>query len=65
MWSAGCVLPVWLGSRLHRETRDIGVAVADPRENLADIRGIAEDILPGAAIRRALYFRYLLRWINT
>ncbi|MBX7456401.1 class I SAM-dependent methyltransferase [Mycolicibacterium sp. 3033] len=62
MWSALCLPAVRLGSRWHRETRDIGVTVAEPRENLADIRRTASEVLPGVTIRRALYYRYLMRW---
>jgi 2-polyprenyl-3-methyl-5-hydroxy-6-metoxy-1,4-benzoquinol methylase len=60
--SALQVLPVRLGSWLHRETRDIGVPVAAPRESLAEIRSTERQLLPGARIRWGLYYRYLLRW---
>jgi SAM-dependent methyltransferase len=62
IWSAACLPAVRIGSWRHSEVRDIGVAVADPRENLDEIRRVAGDVLPGAAIRRALYYRYLLAW---
>jgi 2-polyprenyl-3-methyl-5-hydroxy-6-metoxy-1,4-benzoquinol methylase len=65
LWSAACLPAVQIGSRLHAETRDVGVPVADPREGLDDIRRVSEDALPGVDIRRALYYRYLLRWQNT
>jgi 2-polyprenyl-3-methyl-5-hydroxy-6-metoxy-1,4-benzoquinol methylase len=64
VWSALCVPGARLGSWLHSETRDIGVAVTDPREGLDDIRRVVDEVLPGASVRRALYFRYLLRWAN-
>ena len=51
-----------IGSALHRETRDIGVQVAQPRESLAEIRATAAKILPGARIRRGVYYRYLLSY---
>ncbi|GAB3701356.1 class I SAM-dependent methyltransferase [Corynebacterium nasicanis] len=60
--SAVQVLPVRLGSWLHREARDIGVPVAAARESIAEIRATARTILPGARLRRGLYYRYLLRW---
>ena len=63
-WAGLCLPAVRAGSRLHRETCNIGVAVADPRESLAEIRQAAEDVLPGARIRRGLYYRYRLRWRN-
>lgn len=62
LWALMCLPAVQLGSRLHREQPDIGVVVTDPRESLAEIRRVAGDVLPGARVRRALYYRYLLRW---
>ncbi|ORB87247.1 SAM-dependent methyltransferase [Mycobacterium kansasii] len=53
-----------VGSHLHRETRDIGVPVAAPQENLDQIRRIADDVLPNARIHRGLYYRYRLHWRN-
>jgi 2-polyprenyl-3-methyl-5-hydroxy-6-metoxy-1,4-benzoquinol methylase len=61
-WSAMCVPGARIGSWLHSETRDIGVVVRDPREGLDDIRTLVGEVLPGASVRRALYYRYLLRW---
>lgn len=63
-WAAsGLSLPlVRLGSLLHRETRDIGVPVTAPHESLAEIRSVARAVIPGARVRRGLYYRYLLRW---
>lgn len=49
---------------LHRETRNVGVAVAEPRESLGGIRRTAAQVLPGVSIRRGLYYRYVLRWRN-
>jgi len=60
--SAAGLPAVRIGSRRHRERRDIGVVVAPPRESLSDIRITAKEILPGARIRRGLYYRYLLHW---
>lgn len=62
IWSGLCLPAVLLGSKLHNETRDVGLVVADARENLDDIRQVADDVIPGADVRRALYYRYLLRW---
>jgi 2-polyprenyl-3-methyl-5-hydroxy-6-metoxy-1,4-benzoquinol methylase len=64
VWAAACTPAARTGSRLHRETRDIGVTVADPRESLREIRATVAEILPGASVRRGLYYRYLLRWRN-
>ena len=65
VWSAMCVPAARIGSWLHAETRNIGVAVKDPQEGLDDIRRAVDDVLPGASVRRALYYRYLLRWRRT
>jgi 2-polyprenyl-3-methyl-5-hydroxy-6-metoxy-1,4-benzoquinol methylase len=62
VWSAMCVPAARIGSWLHSETRNIGVVVTDPKEGLDDIRRTADEVLPGASVRRALYYRYLLRW---
>lgn len=61
-WSACCLPAVIAGSRLHHETPDIGVVVAEPVESLRDIRCVASDLLPGTEIRRRLYYRYSLHW---
>lgn len=63
--SALCLPAVRIGSSLHHETRDIGVPVADARENLGEIRRVAHEVIPGAHVRRALYYRYLLRWTRS
>ena len=62
LWAALCLPAVRVGSLTHRETPDIGVVMTDPRESLGDIRRIAQEVLPGAAVRRGMYYRYLLRW---
>lgn len=64
LWSALCLPAVQIGSRLHRETSDVGVRISEPREGLGEIRRVAGEVLPGASLRRALYYRYLLRWRN-
>jgi SAM-dependent methyltransferase len=53
---------VRLAGLIHHESRDIGVPTAGPRETLAEIRAVATGVVPGARIRRGLYYRYLLRW---
>jgi hypothetical protein len=63
-WAGLCTPATRVGSRLHRETRNIGVPVAEPRESLGEIRRVAGDVLPGAVIRRGLYYRYRLLWRN-
>lgn len=64
VWAGLCVPGARVGGLLHRETRDIGVPVADPREDLDEIRRVAADVLPGAVVRRGLYYRYRLLWRN-
>ena len=60
---SGALLPVVkISSYLHKETHDPNMRTAAPTLSLRDIRNIANDVLPGAHIRRALYYRYLLRW---
>lgn len=60
---SGLKLPfVRIGSWLHRETREIGVVATDARESLGEIQEFVQRELPGAHIRRGLYYRYLLRW---
>ncbi|WP_369828492.1 class I SAM-dependent methyltransferase [Mycobacterium sp. E735] len=63
-WAALCTPAARAGSLLHGETRNIGVAVADPRESLQEIRRVSADVLPEATIRRGLYYRYRLLWRN-
>ena len=62
VWSACCLPLAAVGDRLHGDTPDIGVTIAEPRESLRTIRHVTTEVLPGAVIRRRLYYRYLLRW---
>src|SRR5258708_25325646 len=61
VWSAMCVPAARIGSWLHSETRNVGVVVKDPQEGLDDIRRTVDHLLPGASVRRSLYYRYLPR----
>ena len=61
-WSLFCMPAALVGSRLHRETQDIGVPVTEPHESLYQIRQVAAVVLPNAVIRRGLYYRYRLHW---
>jgi 2-polyprenyl-3-methyl-5-hydroxy-6-metoxy-1,4-benzoquinol methylase len=65
VWDVLRVPAARIGSWRHSETRNIGVVVADPHEGLDEIRRTADEVLPGAWVRRALYYRYLLRWAKT
>ena len=62
VWSGMCAPAAGIGSWLHAETRNIGVLVKDPQDGLDDIRATVDEVLPSASVRRALYYRYLLRW---
>jgi 2-polyprenyl-3-methyl-5-hydroxy-6-metoxy-1,4-benzoquinol methylase len=63
-WAVLCTPAARVGSWLHRETRDIGVPVTEPRDSLGEIRQVTDDVLPGAVIRRGIYYRYRLHWRN-
>jgi SAM-dependent methyltransferase len=39
-----------------------GVPIRDPEEDFAEVRSVAERVLPGSRMRRRLFFRYTLRW---
>jgi hypothetical protein len=59
---SGLAWPVaYVGSRLHRETRGMGLPLADPKQSLGEISATARAMLPNVSVRRALYYRYLLR----
>lgn len=62
VWAGACLPVVRVASRLHGETPDIGVPVAGPTSSLDEIRREVADVLPGARIRRGLYYRFRLRW---
>lgn len=53
---------VRLASLMHGERRDSIAPVAEPREDLREVRATASAVLPGVRVRRAFYCRYLLRW---
>jgi len=42
--------------------RQPAMPVRDPATSLAEIAAVAREHLPGASIRRRLFFRYTLRW---
>jgi SAM-dependent methyltransferase len=61
---AGLSVPVVrLLDQLHGAAAGDGaMRMADPQHSLGQIRRTAALIVPGAQIRRALYYRYLLSW---
>ncbi|WP_106850282.1 bifunctional 2-polyprenyl-6-hydroxyphenol methylase/3-demethylubiquinol 3-O-methyltransferase UbiG [Blastococcus sp. Marseille-P5729] len=48
--------------RLRGKTDYDGMAATDPAHTLAELRDVVDEVLPGARIRRALLWRYLLTW---
>ena len=57
------VVPAKIGSWLHGEKK-IGVPVQQPDLSLRQIRNVTDIYLPGAKVRRGLYYRYLLSWVK-
>jgi 2-polyprenyl-3-methyl-5-hydroxy-6-metoxy-1,4-benzoquinol methylase len=49
-------------SAMHRQTRQGRVLTIPPRHSLGQIRETTARCLPGSVVRRALYYRYILRW---
>lgn len=60
--SALMVVPARVSGWLHREGTYRGMRVARPCESLDEIRAVAGERLPGALVRRRLYWRYSLEW---
>ena len=58
------IVPSWVSSRVHRmrTSEDLGVPTSYATPSMAEVRDIASRLLPGAAIRYGLYWRYLLTW---
>lgn len=48
----------------HRLSDSPSVPVVEPTLNLAEIREIVSEELPGATIRHGVLYRYLLSWVN-
>lgn len=60
--SALTAVPARVSGWLHHEGTYQGMRVARPRESLEEIRAVAGELLPGALVRRRLYWRYSLEW---
>jgi SAM-dependent methyltransferase len=57
-----CALPIsWTIRRCVGEAQ-LGAPIQDPKETLRDIRAAAQELLPGAVVRRRFFFRYSLLW---
>lgn len=57
---AGLVVGTW--HRMTHACAPVAAPIQDPKETLREIRAAAEQILPGAEVRRLLLFRYSLVW---
>jgi hypothetical protein len=43
-------------------SEEVGAPLHDPAETLREIRKASESAIPGAIVRRRLFFRYTLTW---
>ena len=59
---AAIAFPVSLMFRLLRGYADVGAPLQEPRETLREIRRECDMLLPGASLRRRIFFRYSLSW---
>ncbi|WP_125776505.1 class I SAM-dependent methyltransferase [Antribacter gilvus] len=55
-------VPVAAVARHVRGEWEHGSPVADPAETFGQVRHAAGDLMPGARVRRRLYWRYTLEW---
>lgn len=58
------VIPSWISSKMHhmRSSEDLGIPTSYVMPTMAQVREFASRLLPGAAIRHGLHWRYLLTW---
>ena len=58
------IVPARMGSRLHRmkSPEDLGIPVCGRLPEMREVRETVRRLLPGAELRRGLYWRYLLSW---
>ncbi len=58
------VIPARFGSRLHRmrSSEELGIPTNGIYPEMREIRESVRRLLPGAKLRRGLYWRYLLSW---
>ena len=58
------VIPSWISSKMHhmRSSEDLGIPTSYATPTMAQVREVASRLLPGAAIRHGLHWRYLLTW---
>jgi len=60
--SAVLLPPVRMMSWIRHEIRTVKVVAIPPEESFSEIVLAARRLLPGARLRRALYYRYVLDW---
>lgn len=58
------VIPAGIGTRIHRmrSPEELGIPTCGKLPRMQEIRYASEQHLPGARLRRGLYWRYLLSW---
>jgi SAM-dependent methyltransferase len=59
---SAAALPISWAIRFFRGEDQVGAPIRNPEETLKTIRGECTAVLPGAVLRRRLFFRYTLVW---
>ncbi len=59
---AAVAFPISRIIRLTKGSEEVGAPLHEPAETLPEIRKASESVLPGAIVRRRLFFRYTLVW---
>jgi SAM-dependent methyltransferase len=62
VFSGILLFPIRIMDRFHGGMRNPNVRITAPTESIREIRQVAQQILPGAKVRRRFYFRYSLSW---
>jgi ubiquinone/menaquinone biosynthesis C-methylase UbiE len=62
VFSGLVLLPIRIIDRLHGGASNPNVRITAPKETIKEIHQVAQEILPGAKVRRRFYFRYSLSW---
>ena len=57
-------VPARIGSRIHRmiSSEDLDIPTCGSYPEMKEVRAAIRQLLPGAELRRGLYWRYLLSW---
>jgi len=56
------LVPIRIAGQFHLKDRAVRGVAVPPREGIAEIRRVVLRILPGAQLRQAFYYRYVLNW---